>query len=48
MVSEMLPYLSEAPVQMAAPCLGIFLTVLGFTLAGEAWSQDAARRTGSP
>jgi peptide/nickel transport system permease protein len=47
MVSEMLPYLSEAPVQMAAPCLGIFLTVLGFTLAGEAWSQDATRRTGS-
>jgi peptide/nickel transport system permease protein len=48
MVSELLPYLSEAPVQMAAPCLGIFLAVLGFTLAGEAWSQDAARRTGSP
>jgi peptide/nickel transport system permease protein len=48
MVSEMLPYLSEAPVQMAAPCLGIFLTVLGFTLAGEAWSQDGVRRTGSP
>jgi ABC-type dipeptide/oligopeptide/nickel transport system permease subunit len=48
MVSEMLPYLSEAPVQMAAPCLGIFLTVLGFTLAGEAWAQRAAQRTGDP
>lgn len=48
MVSEMLPYLSEAPVQMAAPCLGIFLAVLGFTLAGEAWSQDASRRTRTP
>lgn len=48
MVSEMLPYLSEAPVQMAAPCLGIFLAVLGFTLVGEAWSQGAARRTRGP
>ena len=48
MVSETLPYLSEAPAQMAAPCLGIFITVLGFTLVGEAWSQDAARRTRDP
>jgi peptide/nickel transport system permease protein len=40
MISEMLPYLSEAPVQMAAPCLAIFLTVLAFTLLGEAWSND--------
>lgn len=47
MVSEMLPYLSEAPVQMAAPCLGIFVAVLGFILAGEAWSQHAVRRTSS-
>lgn len=36
MISELLPYLSEAPVQMAAPCVAIFLTVLGCTLAGEA------------
>lgn len=42
MVSELLPYLSEAPVQMAAPCLAILLTVLGFTLLGEAWSARAA------
>lgn len=37
MISELLPYLTEAPVQMAAPCVAVFLTVLGFTLAGEAW-----------
>jgi peptide/nickel transport system permease protein len=42
MVSELLPYLSEAPVQMAAPCVAIMLTVLGFTLLGEAWSARAA------
>ncbi len=36
MISELLPYLSEAPVQMAAPCAAIFLAVLGCTLAGEA------------
>lgn len=36
MISELLPYLSEAPVQMAAPCAAIFLAVLGCALAGEA------------
>lgn len=46
MISELLPYLSEAPVQMAAPCLAIFLCVLGVTVAGEAWSAAAARTAG--
>ena len=45
MVSELLPFITEAPVQMAAPCLAIFLTVLGCTLAGEAWTADRTRRT---
>jgi ABC-type dipeptide/oligopeptide/nickel transport system permease subunit len=40
MISEFLPHVSEAPVQMAAPCLMIMLSVLAFTLAGE----GAARR----
>lgn len=35
MVNEALPYLPEAPVQIAAPCVAIFLSVLGCTLAGE-------------
>lgn len=47
MISEMLPYLSEAPTQMAAPCLAIFLSVLGFTLLGQSF-VEAATRTESP
>ncbi len=35
MISELLPYVAEAPVQMAAPCLMIVTSVLGFTLLGE-------------
>jgi ABC-type dipeptide/oligopeptide/nickel transport system permease subunit len=35
MVNELLPYLAEGGVQMAAPCLAIFGTVLAFTLAGR-------------
>jgi ABC-type dipeptide/oligopeptide/nickel transport system permease subunit len=35
MISELLAHLDEAPVQMAAPCLMIFLSVLGFTLLGR-------------
>lgn len=34
-VSELLPYAVEAPVQMAAPCAMIMASVLGFTLLGE-------------
>jgi peptide/nickel transport system permease protein len=40
MISEMLPTISEAPVQMAAPCLAIFVTVLGATLLGQAFSEE--------
>lgn len=45
MVSEFLPYLSEAPLQMAAPCLAIFASVLGMTVVGETWSKQAGRTT---
>jgi ABC-type dipeptide/oligopeptide/nickel transport system permease subunit len=47
MISELLPYLSEAPLQMTAPCLAIFATVLAFTLAGEAWSVRLGAGDGS-
>jgi ABC-type dipeptide/oligopeptide/nickel transport system permease subunit len=47
MISEMLPYLSEGLVQVAAPCLAIFLTVLAFTLAGRAFTQEAGARAGT-
>mgnify|MGYP000899061635 CR=1 FL=1 len=43
MISEMLPYVSEAPVQIAAPCILIFLTILGFTLTGEGLSSGTGR-----
>jgi ABC-type dipeptide/oligopeptide/nickel transport system permease subunit len=43
MISEMLPYLDEAPVQIAAPCGAIFLSVLGLTLLGQSISNPAAR-----
>lgn len=39
-ISEMLPYLSEAPVQVAAPCLAIFASVLGATLVGQSLSEQ--------
>lgn len=42
MISELLPYLAEAPVQMAAPCLAIFLAVLGATLLGQALAEPPA------
>ncbi len=42
MISELLPYLAEAPVQMAAPCLAIFLAVLGATLLGQALAETPA------
>jgi ABC-type dipeptide/oligopeptide/nickel transport system permease subunit len=43
MINELLPYLAEGQVQMAAPCLAIFLTVLAFTLAGRALTARDAR-----
>jgi ABC-type dipeptide/oligopeptide/nickel transport system permease subunit len=46
MISELLPYISEAPVQMAAPCLAIFVSVLGATLLGQALSEtDPGKET---
>lgn len=30
MISEMMPYISEAPIQLVAPCIAIFLSVLAF------------------
>jgi ABC-type dipeptide/oligopeptide/nickel transport system permease subunit len=35
MISELLPYVAEAPIQMAVPCLMIVISVLAFTLVGE-------------
>lgn len=31
MISEMMPYISEAPVQMAGPCIAIFISVMIFS-----------------
>jgi peptide/nickel transport system permease protein len=42
MISELLPFLSEGLVQMAAPCGMIFASVLLLTLAGRALAQQAA------
>ena len=39
MIADALPYLSEAPLQTAAPCVAIFLAVLGCTMAGEAGAR---------
>jgi ABC-type dipeptide/oligopeptide/nickel transport system permease subunit len=43
MISELLPYVAEAPVQMATPCVMIVISVLAFTLLGEGLT---ARLTG--
>lgn len=45
-ISEMLPYLSEGPIQLAAPCLAIFASVLGATLVGQALSEQPATSAG--
>lgn len=42
MISELMPYPAEAPVQMAATCLAIFLAVLGATLLGQALAEAPA------
>lgn len=45
MISEMMPYISEARVQLAAPCIAIFLSVLAFAhLFNTERKADAARR----
>jgi ABC-type dipeptide/oligopeptide/nickel transport system permease subunit len=43
MINELLPFLAEGFVQMAAPCLMIFVSVLTLTLAGRAFAADATR-----
>lgn len=46
MISEMMPYIAEAPLQMAAPCLAIFASVMVFThlfATGQSpWRKGAA------
>jgi peptide/nickel transport system permease protein len=42
MINELLPFLSEGLVQMAAPCAMIFLSVLTLTLAGRALAAQIA------
>jgi peptide/nickel transport system permease protein len=44
MIAESLPYLTEAPIQVAAPCLGVFATVLGFTLVGRSLAEAVNRQ----
>jgi peptide/nickel transport system permease protein len=44
MIAELLPTMTEAPVQLAAPCLALFVSVLGFTLTGRAIVDAANRR----
>jgi peptide/nickel transport system permease protein len=44
MIAELLPYIGEAQLQLAAPCVAIFFTVLAFTLAGEALTAHYAQR----
>jgi len=40
MITELLPYLYKAPLQLAAPCLCIFLTILCFYLAAETLARQ--------
>jgi peptide/nickel transport system permease protein len=40
MINELLPFLAEGFVQMAAPCAMIFVSVLTLTLAGRALAAD--------
>ncbi|CAN1521817.1 DppC ABC-type dipeptide/oligopeptide/nickel transport systems, permease components [Rhabdaerophilaceae bacterium] len=44
MINEMLPYMADAPIQIAAPCLALFLTVFGFALYGRSVSDRINRR----
>jgi peptide/nickel transport system permease protein len=43
MISEMLPYLHQAPWQMAGPCLAILISVLSFFLIGQRMTAGAER-----
>jgi len=42
MINELMPFLSEGFVQMAAPCVMIFISVLTLTLAGRALAAGPA------
>ena len=44
MINELFPYLLEAPIQMAGPCLANFTAVLGLTLVGRALVDEISRR----
>jgi ABC-type dipeptide/oligopeptide/nickel transport system permease subunit len=44
MINELLPFLAEGFVQMAAPCVMIFLSVLTLTLAGRALASNSTGR----
>lgn len=35
MITELLPHIDVAPIQIAAPCIALFLTVLAFMAAGR-------------
>jgi len=48
MITELLPYIHQAPLQLAAPCLCIFVTVLAFMLGGEAFARRAMRGEHAP
>ena len=45
MINELLPFLSEGFVQMAAPCVMIFISVLTLTLAGRALAAGSTGTT---
>jgi ABC-type dipeptide/oligopeptide/nickel transport system permease subunit len=44
MINELLPFLAEGFVQMAAPCVMIFVSVLTLTLAGRALASNSTGR----
>lgn len=44
MINELLPFLAEGFVQMAAPCVMIFVSVLTLTLAGRALVSNSTGR----
>ncbi|MGL4636103.1 MAG: ABC transporter permease [Beijerinckiaceae bacterium] len=45
MISELLPYMNDAPVQMAAPCVMIFLSVLTASRLGNRLTETAGEQT---
>lgn len=45
MINEMLPYMAEAPVQLAAPCVALFVVVLIVTLLGRSITDSAGSKS---